>query len=666
MDIRKRMDELIQLINKYNHAYYQENQSLISDQAFDELLQELIQLEQANPLFALPDSPTQRVGGTITKQFKSVTHQFPMLSLGNTYNESELRDFDERVQKGLEGEPYEYICELKFDGVALSFWYENGILQKGVTRGDGTKGDDITANVKTIRSLPLKINDTLLPVQFELRGEGYMPLSSFEAINEEKEKKGEPALANPRNAASGTFKMQDSAEVARRKMECFIYAFLSNDNPFQTHEESLQHFEKLGFPISNTWRKCKSIEEVLTYIKDWEDKRNDLPLNTDGIVIKINDFSQQERLGFTAKSPRWAIAFKYPSEIAQTPILSISYQVGRTGNVTPVANLKPVYLAGTMVKRASVHNANEIERLDLHENDIVFVEKGGEIIPKITGVDAAKRKEGAQKFKFVSECPDCGTELIREEGEANHYCPNEYGCPPQQKGKIEHFIQRKALNIENIGSETIELFYSKGIVKNVADIYDLKAEDFIGLEGFQQKSIQNILQGVEKSKSIPYRQVLFGLGIRHVGATIAEKLVQVFPSIERLSQASFEELIAVPEIGDRIANSVISYFTNEWNLQVIERLKAAGIQFEEEIKEIVLESRALEGKSFVISGVFKNFERDDLKAKIISNGGKVLSSISSKLDFLVAGENMGPSKLEKAQQLNIKIINEDEFLSLIS
>lgn len=666
MDIRKRMDELIQLINKYNHAYYQENQSLISDQAFDELLQELIQLEQANPLFALPDSPTQRVGGTITKQFKSVTHQFPMLSLGNTYNESELRDFDERVQKGLEGEPYEYICELKFDGVALSFWYENGILQKGVTRGDGTKGDDITANVKTIRSLPLKINDTLLPVQFELRGEGYMPLSSFEAINEEKEKKGEPALANPRNAASGTFKMQDSAEVARRKMECFIYAFLSNDNPFQTHEESLQHFEKLGFPISNTWRKCKSIEEVLTYIKDWEDKRNDLPLNTDGIVIKINDFSQQERLGFTAKSPRWAIAFKYPSEIAQTPILSISYQVGRTGNVTPVANLKPVYLAGTMVKRASVHNANEIERLDLHENDIVFVEKGGEIIPKITGVDAAKRKEGAPKFKFVSECPDCGTELIREEGEANHYCPNEYGCPPQQKGKIEHFIQRKALNIENIGSETIELFYSKGIVKNVADIYDLKAEDFIGLEGFQQKSIQNILQGVEKSKSIPYRQVLFGLGIRHVGATIAEKLVQVFPSIERLSQASFEELIAVPEIGDRIANSVISYFANEWNLQVIERLKAAGIQFEEEIKEIVLESRALEGKSFVISGVFKNFERDDLKAKIISNGGKVLSSISSKLDFLVAGENMGPSKLEKAQQLNIKIINEDEFLSLIS
>lgn len=666
MDIRKRMDELIQLINKYNHAYYQENQSLISDQAFDELLQELIQLEQANPLFALPDSPTQRVGGTITKQFKSVTHQFPMLSLGNTYNESELRDFDERVQKGLEGEPYEYICELKFDGVALSFWYENGILQKGVTRGDGTKGDDITANVKTIRSLPLKINDTLLPVQFELRGEGYMPLSSFEAINEEKEKKGEPPLANPRNAASGTFKMQDSAEVARRKMECFIYAFLSNDNPFQTHEESLQHFEKLGFPISNTWRKCKSIEEVLTYIKDWEDKRNDLPLNTDGIVIKINDFSQQERLGFTAKSPRWAIAFKYPSEIAQTPILSINYQVGRTGNVTPVANLKPVYLAGTMVKRASVHNANEIERLDLHENDIVFVEKGGEIIPKITGVDAAKRKEGAPKFKFVSECPDCGTELIREEGEANHYCPNEYGCPPQQKGKIEHFIQRKALNIENIGSETIELFYSKGIVKNVADIYDLKAEDFIGLEGFQQKSIQNILQGVEKSKSIPYRQVLFGLGIRHVGATIAEKLVQVFPSIERLSQASFEELIAVPEIGDRIANSVISYFTNEWNLQVIERLKAAGIQFEEEIKEIVLESRALEGKSFVISGVFKNFERDDLKAKIISNGGKVLSSISSKLDFLVAGENMGPSKLEKAQQLNIKIINEDEFLSLIS
>ncbi len=667
MDVRKRMDELIVLINKYNHAYYQENQSLVSDQEFDLLLTELIQLEQDYPLFAHSDSPTQRVGGSITKNFESVTHQFPMLSLGNTYNEEDLKDFDERVKKGLdENETYEYICELKFDGVALSFWYENGLLKKGVTRGDGTRGDDITANVKTIRSLPLKVESTLLPNQFELRGEGYMPLSSFETINEEKIAKGDSPLANPRNAASGTFKMQDSSEVARRKMECFIYSFLSNDNPFQTHEESLVHFEKLGFPISKTWKKCKNIKEVMDYISFWEDRRNDLPLNTDGIVIKINDFNQQERLGFTAKSPRWAIAYKYPSEIAYTTLLSISYQVGRTGNITPVANLKPVYLAGTMVKRASVHNANEIERLDLHENDIIFVEKGGEIIPKITGVDLSKRDIQAKKFEFIQNCPDCGTELIREEGEANHYCPNENNCPPQIKGKIEHFIQRKALNIEFIGSETIELFYNKGLVKNVADLYDLKAENFIGLEGFQQKSIQNILGSLLKSKEVPFRQVLFGLGIRHVGSTIAEKLVQVFHSIEKLQAATLEELIAVPEIGDRIAQSVKDYFNNEQNLSIINRLKLAGIQFEEEIKEIVYESKALEGKSFVISGVFKNFDRDDLKLKIISNGGKVVSSISSKLDFLVAGENMGPAKLEKAQQLNIKIISEEEFISLIS
>ncbi|RVU26671.1 NAD-dependent DNA ligase LigA [Sandaracinomonas limnophila] len=666
MDVRKRMDELIALINTYNQAYYQEHKSLISDHAFDLLLNELIQLEAENPLFALPDSPTQRVGGSITKTFQSVTHQFPMLSLGNTYNEKDLRDFDERVQKGLEGEPYEYICELKFDGVALSFWFENGILQKGVTRGDGTRGDDITNNVKTIRSLPLKINSKNLPQSFELRGEGYMPLSSFESLNEEKSAKGEPPLANPRNAASGTFKMQDSAEVARRKMECFIYSFLSNDNPFQTHSESLEYFKEAGFPISQTWKKCSTIDEILSYIDFWADRRNELPLNTDGIVIKINDFSQQERLGFTAKSPRWAIAFKYPSEIAHTSLESISYQVGRTGNVTPVANLKPVYLAGTMVKRASVHNANEMDRLDLHEGDWVFVEKGGEIIPKITGVDLQKRKDGALKFQFPQNCPDCGSELIRLEGEANHYCPNDTKCPPQQKGKLEHFIQRKALNIENIGSETIELFYSLGLVRNPADLYDLKAENLVGLEGFQQKSIQNILSSIEKSKQIPFRQVLFGLGIRHVGATIAEKLVQVFHSLEKLKEASFEQLVEVPEIGERIAQSLIDYFGNEDNIKLLERLQEAKLQFEEEIKEIVYESKALEGKSFVISGVFKNFERDDLKSKIISNGGKVLSSISSKLDFLVAGENMGPAKLEKAQSLNIKIINEDEFLSLIS
>ncbi len=665
MDINQRMNELIEEINRYNEAYYQNNESIISDQAFDQLLAELIQLEQANPLFARSDSPTQKVGGTITKEFKSVTHQFPMLSLGNTYNETDLRDFDERVKKGLEGEPFEYVCELKFDGVALSFWYTNGVLQKGVTRGDGTRGDDITANVKTIKSLPVRVNSTVLPSSYEIRGEGYMPITSFDRINAEKIAKGDQPLANPRNAASGTFKMQDSAEVARREMECFVYSYLGNENPFNSHSDALEHLQSVGFSVSPTYRVCASIDEVLTYIEDWTEKRNELPLNTDGIVIKVNDFGQQERLGFTAKSPRWAIAFKYPSEIARTCINSISYQVGRTGNVTPVANLEPVYLAGTVIKRASIHNANEMERLDLREGDTVFIEKGGEIIPKITGVDTSLRKEG-DSFIFPSTCPSCESDLIRLEGEANHYCPNDTGCPPQIKGKIEHFIARKALNIENIGTETVDLLFEKGIVQNVADLYDLSAEKFIGLDGFQAKSIHNILASVEKSKSMPFRQVLFGLGIRHVGATIAEKLVLHFHSLENIMQASLEELIAVPEIGERIALSVIEYFAKAENTAIIERLKKAGVQFSEEITEIVLETTALEGKTFVISGVFTHFDRDELKAKIIANGGKVVSSISAKLDYLVAGENMGPAKLEKANSLSIPIISEDEFIALLS
>jgi DNA ligase (NAD+) len=665
MDVRKRMDELIEQINQYNHAYYQENKSLITDEAFDKLLSELILLENQNPLFAYPDSPTQKVGGTITKNFNSVTHRFPMLSLGNTYNENELIEFDERIRKTLLDESYEYICELKFDGVALSFWYENGKLIKGVTRGDGTRGDDITANVKTIKTLPLRINSTILPNEFEIRGEGFMPLNSFEKINSEKVAKGENPLANPRNAASGTFKMQNSAEVAKRNMDCYIYSYLGFENPFQTHEESLNYLTQQGFSVSPTWKKCKNIQEVIEYINNWSEKRNDLPLNTDGIVIKINDYGQQERLGYTAKSPRWAIAYKYPSEIAQTIIESISYQVGRTGNITPVANLKPVYLAGTVIKRASVHNSNEMERLDLHEGDTVFVEKGGEIIPKITGVNFELRNQQSQAFTFPTHCPDCGTELIRNEGEANHYCKNDLGCPTQIKGKIEHFIQRKALNIENLGVETIDLLFEKRIISNVADLYDLTENSFVGLEGFQSKSISNILNSIEKSKSVPFRQVLFGLGIRHVGSTIAEKLVLHFHSIENINNASFEELVAVPEIGDRIAQSLQEYFSKVENIEIIERLRQSNIQFSEEISEIVLESSIFEGKSFVISGVFENFERDELKEKIISNGGKVVSSISSKLDFLVAGENMGPAKLEKANQLNIKILSEEEFIKLL-
>ncbi|WP_377982615.1 NAD-dependent DNA ligase LigA [Aquirufa avitistagni] len=660
------MQELVVRINQYNEAYYQNNESLISDQAFDELMHELQQLELQNPLFALPDSPTQRVGGTITKAFKSVIHQFPMLSLGNTYNEEDLRDFDERIKKTLGDEPYEYICELKFDGVALSFWYENGRLIKGVTRGDGTRGDDITENVKTIRRIPLTVNSEKFPKIFEVRGEGFMPISSFEKINEEKVAKGDAPLANPRNAASGTFKMQDSAEVARRNMDCFIYSFVGNEIPFQTHEEGLNLMSQQGFPVSPTWRKCASVDEILAYIHEWDEKRNDLPLNTDGIVIKINDLGQQERLGYTAKSPRWAISFKYPSEIAQTKIESLSYQVGRTGNITPVANLHPVYLAGTVIKRASVHNANEIQRLDLHEGDSVFIEKGGEIIPKITGVDLTKRSNGAIPFNFPTHCPECHGELVRLPGEANHYCVNETACPPQIKGKIEHFIQRKALNIENIGVETIDLLYEKGIIKNAADLYALSELSFWGLEGFQQKSIANILQSIEKSKQIPFRQVLFGLGIRHVGATIAEKLVLAFHSLDNLAAANYDELIAIPEIGDRIAISILDYFNNPMNLAIISKLREAKIQLAEDLQEIVLEGESLVGKSFVISGVFENFEREELKAKIIANGGKVVSSISSKLDYLVAGNNMGPAKLEKANQLNIKILSEEEFLALLS
>lgn len=665
MDIRKRMDELINLINKYNDAYYQKNESLISDLAFDQLLSELQKLEQENPLFALNDSPTQRVGGTITKQFKSVNHRFPMLSLGNTYNETDLKDFDSRVKKALGDEKYEYICELKFDGVALSFWYENGKLIKGITRGDGIRGDDITNNVKTIKSIPHAIVDENLPVEFELRGEGFMPNHIFEQINHERSLSGEALLANPRNSASGTFKMQDSAIVAQRNLDCYIYAYLGYDNPFQTHEESLIKLFNLGFPISQTWEKCADIESVLTYIEKWRLKRNDLPLNTDGIVIKINDYGQQERLGFTAKSPRWAISFKYPSEIAKTEILSISYQVGRTGNITPVANLNPVYLAGTMIKRASIHNANEMTRLDLHEGDMVFIEKGGEIIPKITGVDMSMRNPQKPIFVFPTNCPDCNSELERVEGEANHYCMNDSFCPPQIKGKIEHFIQRKALNIENLGVETIDLLFEKSIIKDVGDLYKLSTLDFIGLDGFQSKSIQNILSSIEKSKTVPFRKVLFGLGIRHVGATIAEKLVIEFKSINNLREASYEELIAVPEIGDRIALSIISFFGKKDNIDLITRLEQSKVQLSEEILELEQESKSLEGKSFVISGVFQNFDRDGLRDKIILNGGKVVSSISSKLDYLIAGDNMGPSKLEKANQLSIKIITEEEFLNLL-
>ena len=665
MTPQEQINQLTDKLNNLNFQYYQNSASQVSDFEFDTLLVQLRDLENQYPDFVREDSPTHRVGGTISKEFESVTHKYPMLSLGNTYNAKDLADFDERVRKGLGDADYEYICELKFDGVALSIWYENGTLSRGVTRGDGVRGDDITANVKTIRTIPLNIQAKNMPIRFEVRGEGFMPLTTFEALNKEREDIGEQLLANPRNAASGTFKMQDSGVVAKRKMDCYIYQFLSDDEIFTTHEESLIRMKELGFNVSQTWEKCKNMDEVLAFINQWDKKRFSLPLNTDGIVIKLNSFAQREVLGYTAKSPRWAISYKYQSESVSTLLESVSYQVGRTGNITPVANLKPVLLAGTTVKRASIHNANEIIRLDLHIGDYVFVEKGGEIIPKITSVDYDKRKDNLDKIQFPTTCPECGTELIRKDGEANHYCPNDTGCPPQIKGKIEHFIQRRALNIDNIGTETIDMFYRKGLVKNPADLYDLKRENLLDIEGFKEKSIQNILIGVEKSREIPFKQVLFGIGIRFVGSTVAEKLAVYFNNIDNIAKASLEELLQVPEIGGRIAQSVVEYFQKPESQKFIARLKAAGLQFTHDAVEIVVEGNTLAGKTFVISGTFQNFERDDLKIKIEANGGKVLSGVSGKLNYLIAGSEAGPSKLEKAQKMNVTIISEDEFLKML-
>ncbi len=665
MNPQQQINQLTDKLNELNFQYYQNSHSEVSDFEFDSLLKQLNDWEIKFPQFVRNDSPTYRVGGTISKQFESVTHKYPMLSLGNTYNAQDLADFDERIRKGLGDEPFEYICELKFDGVALSMWYENGILIRGVTRGDGARGDDITTNIKTIRTIPLQIQAKNMPSSFEVRGEGFMPLTTFEALNTEREDIGEQLLANPRNAASGTFKMQDSGVVAKRKMDCYIYQFLSDEEIFITHEESLIKLKEIGFNVSPTWEKCKNINDVMNFINRWEKERFKLPLNTDGIVIKLNSFAQRETLGFTAKSPRWAISYKYKSESASTLLESVSYQVGRTGNITPVANLKPVFLAGTTVKRASIHNANEIERLDLHLGDYVFVEKGGEIIPKITNVDLSRRGFNLEKIIFPTHCPECGTELVRKEGEANHYCPNDKGCPPQIKGKIEHFIQRKALNIENLGTETIEMFYQKGLVRTPADLYDLRYDNLLNLEGFKEKSIQNILSGVEKSKNIPFKQVLFGIGIRFVGATVAEKLATYFNNIDAIAKASQEELLQVPEIGERIAQSVVAYFQDADNQDFVARLKVADLQFTHEAVEIVSEGESLAGKTFVISGTFQNFERDDLKIKIEANGGKVLSGVSGKLNFLVAGSEAGPSKLEKANKLGVKIISEDEFISML-
>jgi DNA ligase, NAD-dependent len=668
MDIenaRKKIIDLTEKINYHNDLYYQQNRSEISDAEFDALLRQLEDLEKQFPELRAPDSPTQRVGGTITKEFPTVFHQYPMLSLGNTYSEQELRDFDGRVSRALDGDPYEYFCELKFDGVSISLIYENGVLTRGVTRGDGVRGDDVTANVKTIRSIPLKIRKSEVPASFEVRGEIFMPKEVFAQLNREREDIGEERYANARNTTSGTIKMQDSSIVAQRKLDCYAYYLLGDESGVETHEEAVHKLESWGFNVSPTYRKCGTIDDVITYIHEWETKREELPLETDGVVIKVNNIRQQVELGFTAKSPRWAIAYKYKAQSASTRLNGITYQVGRTGAVTPVAELEPVFLAGTTVKRASLHNANEIARLDLRVGDYVFVEKGGEIIPKVTGVDMAQRKPELQPVTYIENCPECGTRLIRYENEAVHYCPNLNGCPPQITGRIEHFIQRKAMDLSSLGERTIQSMYTLGLVKTPADLYDLKRDDIQLLDGYKDKSIKNLLDGIEKSKAAPFENVLFAIGIRYVGKTVAEKLARHFKTIDRIASASLEELRAAPEVGDKIAQSVYQFFRVPDNQKEIERLKKAGLNFESTSKEPEKESDVLANKSFVISGVFRNYEREELQNLIIKNGGRILSGVSGKLDYLVAGDNMGPSKREKAEKLGVRIISEDEMERLL-
>ena len=664
-EAKKRILELTDKVNYHTDLYYQKSKTEISDQAFDKLLEELNRLEGEFPQLKQPDSPTQRVGGTISKEFKNVAHKYPMLSLGNTYSEEELTDFDGRVAKGLDGDKYEYFCELKFDGVSISLTYENGILVRGVTRGDGVRGDDVTANSRTIRSIPLKAKGKGVPDSFEVRGEVFLPKKVFEQLNKEREDIGEETYANARNTASGTLKMQDSSIVAQRKLDCFTYFLLGEDTGSETHEDSIKKLEAWGFKVSPTYKKCKTITDVFSYIKHWESRRQDLPLETDGVVIKVNNLEQQQQLGFTAKIPRWAIAFKYKSQSVSTKLNGITYQVGRTGAVTPVAELEPVLLAGTTVKRASLHNANEIARLDLRIGDFVFVEKGGEIIPKVTGVDLPKRSPSNKPVKYISKCPECSTPLVRKEGEAAHYCPNEKGCPPQIKGRIEHFIQRRAMDIDSLGEMTIKQLFDLGLLKSPADLYDLKEKDVMRLEGFKELSTQNLLKGVEYSKETPFEAVLFAIGIRYVGKTVAEKLARHFKNLDNLMKASVEDLLAAPEVGDIIAQSVYTYFRAPENKKEIDRLKRAGLQFESTHKAPKKVSDSLDGKSFVVSGTFANYERDEIKTVIEAHGGKVLSGVSGKLDFLVAGENMGPAKREKAEKLGVKIISEEEFQKML-
>jgi DNA ligase (NAD+) len=665
MSIQETIQALRNELNQHNYNYYVLDNATISDYDFDIKLKELQDLENKHPEFFDENSPTQRVGGTVTKNFKTIAHQYRMYSLDNSYSKEDLLDWENRIQKVLGNVSLQYTCELKYDGASISITYENGKLVQALTRGDGFQGDEVTTNIKTIKSVPLHLKGNY-PNKFDIRGEIILPFAGFEKMNQELIEIGETPYSNPRNTASGSLKLQDSAEVAKRPLECLLYFVTGNNLPFKTQFEGLELARSWGFKVPKEAKLVNSMQEVFDFIDYWDVHRHNLPYETDGVVIKVNSIQHQEELGYTAKSPRWAIAYKFKSEQVSTKLKSISYQVGRTGAITPVANLEPVQLAGTIVKRASLHNADQIEKLDIRINDTVFVEKGGEIIPKIIAVDLDKRPEDSEKTHYITHCPECQTELVRNEGEANHYCPNFYGCPPQIIGRIQHYISRKAMDIEGLGGETVALLFKNDLVHNYADLYELKVEDILHLERMAKKSAENLVNGVQKSKEIPFESVLFALGIRFVGETVAKKLAKHYKNIDALSQASLMDLILVDEIGERIAKSVIEFFENEENKKIIERLKSYGIQFEIEEKINPNATDKFVGKTFVVSGVFSQFSRDELKKAIEDNGGKVGSSISAKTDFVIAGDNMGPAKLEKATKLNIPILSEEDFITKLN
>ncbi len=658
--IRERIERLRRELNYHNHKYYVENAPEISDYDFDMMLRELQDLEAAHPEFADPNSPTKRIGSDITTEFKTVAHRFPMLSLGNTYSLDELHEFIARTEKEV-GET-EFVCELKFDGTAISLTYENGALTRAVTRGDGTYGDDVTENIRTIRAIPLVLQGKDYPPLFEIRGEILMPYASFDKLNAEREANGEPLFANPRNAAAGTLKQQSSAVVAKRGLDCTLYQLAGDDLPFMSHWENLCKAKEWGFKVSEHIRICRSVKEIDEYIGYWDEERKHLPFPTDGVVVKVNRYADQRALGFTAKAPRWAVAYKFKAEQALTKLLSVDFQVGRTGAITPVANLEPVFLAGTTVKRATLHNAEQMALLDIRIGDEVYVEKGGEIIPKITGVELAARPADSKPFEYIAICPECGTPLVRYEGEAKHYCPNQSGCRPQILGRIIHFIRRKAMDIDGLGEETVELLFESGLIRNIADLYDLQAVQLSVLPRLGDKSAENIIQSIEASKQVPFRRVLFALGIRFVGETTAKYLAAHFKTLDAVIGASREELTEAEEVGNKIAESIIDYFADEENRKIIGRLRAAGLQFEETGKE--LRSDVFAGKNFVISGVFSDHSRDELKEIIELHGGKNLAAVSANVDYIVAGKNMGPAKLQKAEKLGIKLISEQELMEM--